>query len=293
LARAVSDYEAIERALTSPVLSGLGPIGEQSLLFGSSARTSGPAGAPIISQFHRGKTFVYDLEFENYRVDPERDGAPATGVRFITYATDAAGRPIVGQETGYADLVDEGDGSAEDVALHLLVRQGAAAVLDYSIRADDTGHGGTLAVGGFLQGADRLEFTVDVEGRHDELDVDFDLGIDARDFEVSGSVYGAKEGESGEGEIEIHARHGTHSFTVDVTGDDDMIDGTIELDDRLFATVSGPAAAPVFLGASGRPLTPLELLVVLHLVDVSEDLFDLLEDLVDPADNLIFLGAIL
>jgi hypothetical protein len=50
---------------------------------GPAATTRGPATAPIISDTHRGVTFVYDLETDDYAADPERTGAPETGVRFI------------------------------------------------------------------------------------------------------------------------------------------------------------------------------------------------------------------
>ena len=77
----------------------------------------GPALGPIISGWHRGSTFVYDPSTDEYEPDLTREGAPATGVRFIVYAVDEAGVPIVDKERGYADLIDEGDGSAEDIAL--------------------------------------------------------------------------------------------------------------------------------------------------------------------------------
>ena len=102
-----------------------------------------------------------------------------------------------------------------------------------------------------------------------------------------------EEGREGEGDIEINARHRDESFGVDLTENDGIIDGAVELNGQLFATVSGPAADPTFLGSSGEPLTGREFLVVWHVIDSVEDIFDLLEELLDPVDDLVFLGAIL
>jgi hypothetical protein len=54
--------------------------------------------------------------------------------------------------------------------------------------------------------------------------------------------------------IQVTARHRNDSFRVDVAADDGIIDGTVELNGALFATVSGPKDDPTFLRASGDPL---------------------------------------
>jgi len=144
-------------------------------------------------------TFVYDPETDDYAADPERTGAPETGVRLITYEVDEAGMPIVEQETGYADLIDEGDQSAEDIVLHLIVVQNEITVLDYRTTLDENPNRGALTLHGFLQGDGvRGDFHIEAVGTESEaqtmLDVAFELRVDARDFSITGNVSGIEEG---------------------------------------------------------------------------------------------------
>ena len=213
---ALADYAAMDAALGSDEFAGFQALGK-STVFGASpaainlvaamgapssgdggrafaldmARriqaadaTRGPAAAPIISDTHRGVTFVYDPVADDYVADPERTGAPETGVRFITYEVDDAGTPIVEQESGYADLIDEGDGSAEDIVLHLIVVQNEVTVLDYRATLDENPNRGALTVRGFLHGDGvRLDFVIEAVATETEggtmLDVAFELRIDA------------------------------------------------------------------------------------------------------------------
>jgi hypothetical protein len=254
--------------------------------------------APIISGIHRGRTFVYDRETDRYVVDPDREGAPATGVRFIVYEVDQTGDPIVEQERGWADLIDEGDDSAEDIALRLTAVEGSATVIDYAATLDLNGDQGELTVRGFLQGDDvRLDFDIEAvgtdEGGTETLDLAFELRVDARDFSVSGSVAGLDESGQGRGRIDVTVRHREASIRADVSGDQGVLDGTIYLNGDVFATVSGTEGDLVFQGNDGEALTWAELLVLRHIFDSIEDVFDLLEDLVDPVDELVVLGVIL
>lgn len=257
-----------------------------------------PALAPIISGTTRGKTFVYDPTLGEY-VLSTRTGAPATGVRFILYDVDLTGTPIVGEEIGYADLIDEGDASAEDVALRLVVVANSVTVLDYATTLDLGLLQGTLTVEGFVQGEDgpRLDFDIEATGTHfpsySTLDVSFDLAVDARDFAIVGSVSGVREGVEGEGDIDLTVRHGSRSLRLDVTGTGGQLNGAFSIDGSLFATVAGPASNPTILSADGDPLTTAEIIVLHHIVDVVEDVFDFLEDLVDPVDEIVILGVIL
>jgi len=57
--------------------------------------------------------------------------------------------------------------------------------------------------------------------------------------------------------------------------------------------VTGDAGDPVIASANGDPLTLGEFLVLRHIVDGVEDVFDFLEDLLDPVDELVILASIL
>jgi hypothetical protein len=328
---AIADYEALDSALGSTDLLGFRALGDRTPFGGAPAAIEvvaglataaernrdgrafalelfrrieaggaldRPAAAPIISDTHRGATFVYDPQTDRYAVDPDRPGAPSTGVRFVIYEVDGSGTPILDDERGWADLIDEGDGAPTDVALRLVVVDGGTTVLEYATTLDVNTDRGLLTVRGYLQGDGvRLDFDLEAVGTSvagtQTLDVAFDLGVDARDFSIVGSVSGIEEGSDGEGEIDVTVRHGDDSLRVDVRGEAGILDGTVYLNGDIFATVAGAEEAPTFSGADGAPLRFGELLVLRHIFDAIEDVFDFLEDLVDPVDALIVLGIIL
>jgi len=264
-----------------------------------SATPAGLERAPLISDRTRGSTFIYDPSTDDYTLDPDRDGAPTTGVRFVLYEVDGRGTPIVEREIGYADLIDEGDGIAEDIALRLIVVTRGTTHLDYRTTLASTPSRGTLTVEGFVQGdgPNRLDFDIRAVGREangrEELDLDFDLDVEARDFRIDGSVRGLSESNGDAGEIDVSVRHRNESLQLVASVRDDTLEGSVRLNDELFATASGPSDDPTFTTPDGRPLSGIEILVLVSVVDAVEDVFDLLEDLVDPVDNLVILGFLL
>lgn len=262
-------------------------------------RAGGPAAAPIISPTHRGATFVYDPELDQYAVDPDRSGAPATGVRFVLYEVDPEGRPIVAEEVGYADLIDEGDGSAEDVVLHLIVVVEDRTVLDYRTTVDVGLTWGEITVLGFLQSERgvRLDFDIEARGTRSlqggTLDVSFEIGVQARRFSISGTVSGVQQQGAGSGDVALMVRHGAHTLEVSVSMSGGELDGAIHLNGELFATVTGDPENPTILSGRGDPLTPREQILLHRVLDTVEDVFDLIEDLVDPVDEIVLAGIIL
>jgi hypothetical protein len=329
----LSAYETVDSVLASPtlasfqLLSGRTPLGAApaalAALSGSSpvavsdggrgfalglarrlgrvqAGAGGPAAAAVISEIHRGVTFVYDPVTDEYTADPEREGAPETGVRFVLYEIDLSGQPVVEEEIGYADLVDEGDDSVEDIVLHLLVVAHQTTVLDYRVSLDIRPSGGTLGVHGSLQEPDgpRLDFDIEatstVVGEGDPiLDVAFDLRVDARAFSITGTVSGVEDEVEGDGSVELTVRHADDSIRLSVESENGQMDGSVFVNGSLFATVTGDASDPVIASATGEPLTLGELLVLPHIIDGVEDIFDFLEDLLDPVDELVILAIIL
>lgn len=262
--------------------------------------SGGPAAAQIISNTHRGKTFVYDPDEDEYVHDPEREGAPETGVRFVLYETDLFGTPVSEDEIGYTDFYDEGDDSAEDIVLHLSVIAYDTTVLDYRTSLDIQNTGGTLGVHGFLQDPQggRLDFDIDATstqvGEGDPLlDVAFELAIDEVDFSITGTVSGVDGEEDGDGAIELIVRHADDSIRLDVETVAGQIDGTVRVNGGVFANITGDEDDPDITSASGEPLTLREILVLHRIIDGVEDVFDFLEDLLDPVDELIIFAIIL
>jgi hypothetical protein len=261
---------------------------------------SEPLNAPIISEFRRGKTFVYDAGLGHYVVDESLTDAPETGVRFILYEAGGDGKPNPDAPVGWADLIDEGDASEEMIALRLLVVDGQTedVILEYSTTLDVYPGGGEITVNGYFQGKqDKLTFEITVTGSDGDdantVDIDFTMGIAERGFSIAGSVSGV-DSESGDGgEVHLLVQHGFDSFEVDFTGTDDTINGTVKLNGNLFASISGDPDDPTITNATGDPLNWAELLVLRQIVDSAEDVFDFWEDLLDPVDELVILAIIL
>lgn len=255
------------------------------------------ASVRLISQENLGATFVYDPELDQYVVDPNRDDAPADGVRFDLYEVDSSGNPLVDQRLGHADLIDEGEGT-RGVQLRLVVTVNDATVLDYRTALDLAWPESTLSVSGFVvdDGA-QLDFDIDVLGRSvgDEalLDLDFRLAVESRGFLIEGTVDGLEDGGSNQGEIDLLIRHGTNEIRLEATGADGILDGRLFLDGELYVTIQGPEEDPTVTPADGGELSTEEILVVLAVADVVEDVFDLLEDVIDPIDALIVIAILL
>lgn len=320
---ALSDYAAMDRILATDALAGFRALdGRTGLRIssalgvsaqvtgvrdGTSARdltlqlarelSGGTASKEIISPRHRGMTLVYDAGTDTYAVSPGRAGAPANGVRFVTYEIDAAGKPVPSQETGYADLLDEGATTGETVVLRLLVVNKAATVLDYRTRLTLMGETGSISVDGFMSdGAARLDFDVTVTSRKSGLktllDADFDLQVKTRAFSILGKVRGIDEA-TGDGSVALTVSHAASSVAVKLLGSNGAVDGTFEVNGKLLATATGDAKDPTITGPTGGQLTGGELLMLMHIVDMTDSVMDLVEDLVKPVDNLVVLGWLL
>lgn len=285
-------------ATTDPDIGGRAFTLDLARRMAAAAPSAAPASGPIISGWHRGSTFVYDPEVDEYRPDLTLEGAPATGVRFLLYEVDTQGKPILGEEVGYADLVDEGDGSVEDIVLRLRVVQSSETLLDYRTTLDHDATSAALSVDGFLIGdGTRLDFDIAVAAEGSEgagrIELDFDLGVPDHDLTVVGHVSGVEEDEEGQGDVELDIRSGADHIGVEMTGADGVLDGTVLVNGVPFALVAGPAADPVITDPSGDALTLTEIALLHGIVKVVEDVFELVEDLVEPVGAIVLLGFVL
>ena len=254
------------------------------------------ARVPLISGTNRGKTFVYNAQLHNWQIDPARTGAPSNGVRFITYEPKGA-EPDPTKPTGHADLIDLGDASA-GVALRLVVVEGSLTVLDYRTTVEGNDGGGHVTVDGFLQNSrDKLEFDIDVRGQKvglvEKADIAVELGIASREFKVTGDVHVEKQNGTERGTVDLTVKHGSASFRVHLVNEVTSLSGTVDLNGSLFSRVSGTPQQPVFKNPNGDPITGAEALVLYRIFDISEDVFDLFEDLVEPIGGLIIMAVIL
>lgn len=284
------DYAAIEAILSTAAWDGLAVVGRATA---PGAVSGGPAAAPVISDASLGSTFIYDAVAADWVIDPDREGAPADGVRFIVY-DEPGGIPDPSSERGWADLIDEGAGSAEDVALRLRVNVDGELAMDYAVRADEDGGAGTIHVDGFVLGdrSERLDFDVVLEGDGQGPNtIDFDLAVASRDFAVDGSAIGRDD--SDDGSVQIAARHRSHGLDLDFNAESGVMSGFINLDSRPFVQLSGSSHDPQFTRPDGTPLRAIHVVALLQVVDFVEDVFDLVEDVVDPVGDIVALGWVL
>ncbi|MBL8959486.1 MAG: hypothetical protein JNJ98_06525 [Gemmatimonadetes bacterium] len=261
------------------------------------ARTSTFA-KTVISTRHLGRTMVYSPALDRYVIDSARTGAPSNGVRFVAYEQDAGGKPVVGREIGYADLLDEGANTGPAIALRLKVVTRNVTTLDYRTTVDVSTTGGSIDVTGFAtDGPARFDFTIGLDARkvgaRTLLDADFQFAVPTRNFTINGTVRDVEEGRDGEGKITVTARHQENTLRSAVTGTAGTLDGTITWNGTTFVTISGPASNPTLRGRTGQPLTGDELLMVRNVMQLNDDVFDLVEELMEPVEDLVLLGTIL
>jgi hypothetical protein len=297
-AAVLADYDAMDAVRESAGWQGFQMAAPKMAAAGIVVAPAGVASAsiPLISDRNRGKTFVYDAARHDWVVDPARTGAPANGVRFITYEPNGA-EPDPSRPIGHADLIDLGAAS-DGIALQLVVVEGSLTIVDYTTTLEGDHDSGHITVDGYVQNTrDRLDFDIDVHGENtagvERGDVVFELGIADRDFRVTGDVEVEKRNGVESGAIDLGVRHGASSFAVDVENDGGTLDGVFDLNNAPFALVSGPAQQPVFKRPNGTDIGGAEALVLWRIADISEDVFDLFEDLVDPIDELVVWAVIL
>ncbi len=242
----------------------------------------------LISDSSLGMTFVYDPAQNKYVADPLRTGAPANGIRLILYATTSIGEPDVTQETGHADLIDNGAG-VDGIDLRFEVVNEGQTFLDYAVRAQGDNGSGSIGIDGFVQGDDdRLDFDLSAEGDINGFELDVQVENASSDFRVDASIDGEIDG----GEIGLEVHYGDQSVTIEIEGSDDSLEAEFYLNGELFATASGDPDDPSILGADGEPLTPEEFLVLFQIYDLAEDLFTLFGDLTAPVGLIILLGLL-
>jgi hypothetical protein len=296
-AATLADYEAMDAVRNSAGWKGFQMAAPQmSARMGFVRGDVALRNIPLISDANRGKTYVYDAARHEWVIDSARTGAPANGVRFITYEPKGA-EPDATKPIGHADLIDLGNSTA-GIALRLVVVEGTFTIVDYATTLNGSEGTGHVTVKGFIQNTrDKLDFDIDVTGQNsgglERADVNFELGIAARQFRVTGDVEAEKQNGVESGAVDLTVRHGASSFNVDIENQRGTLGGEIELNNSPFAIVSGPAQQPVFKKANGSDIGGAEALVLWRVFDVTEDVFDLFEDLIDPIDDLVIWAVIL
>jgi hypothetical protein len=243
-----------------------------------------------------GSTYVYDAAANRYVPDPSRAGAPANGVRFILYETDeATGRPIVGQEVGYADLRDTRASAENTLGLSFEVVAGGVTHLKYDFDLNGSIGAATFGVKGYLSdGTERVDFDITTSGqlfgRGGTTTVDGKISVPSHDFEVTTRLVGTAGDESGDGQVELTVRSGTDVIEVTATTTGGQIQARFTVNGQLLATATGDAENPVIRGDGGRELTEPEMHALGAIVGFADGVFKLLGGLLEPAGGLLLIA---
>jgi hypothetical protein len=252
---------------------------------------------PVMRPSVLGKTFVYDPAPKRYVVAPERSGAPANGVRFVLYAKLPNGDPDVAREIGHADLTDERRSAPSVAGVRLVAVTEGITRLDYSVQITVPGKAPRFIVAGFIADAnDRLEFAVTASEAivgGGLATVEATIVAVGHDFEVNASVTGKPGEDHGDGEVELTVESSHDRIDVDAATVNGRLDATFTVNGVLFARARGNPRSPEITGADGRSLTEREMHVLAHIVEMSEDVFEFVCDVVEPAGKLLLLAVAL
>ena len=270
--------------------------------------------ASVIPDTDLAKTFEWDVSTHQYVVGS--DPGPSTGVRIILYAVDPITEQIVESSltpVGFVDLLDESSGNTNQ--LHVIVQSGTpaspgATYVDYSIGAtvtpNDTGQASAFqaTVPGYLSDGTRtLDFdasfsatNLDTDNPDAQIDVTWDL-----DAPVVGVALHETFATANADQVTVTvdfsvARGGetvrlAGTVAADLALDTQTADLTVYVNGQAFARITGSATATTndvrIVHADGTALSLDERLAVAGLFLLPDDIFDALDRLISPAENLM------
>jgi hypothetical protein len=228
-------------------------------------------------------------------------GGPATGVRFLLYATaagaDHPSLPLV--QIGYADLLDESAGGT--TKLHILVKNnaGTATFLDYLFSGSGNSSAFTASVvgtvtNGLAGNANKtLSFNIGVSGSSTSITLTVSLALnnpavtvqetvtvvdDGTTLTLTVSFTFTRPGESVRlaGSVAILHADGSATFNVTVT-----------VNGGTYCTVTGATHQPVITRMGGGQLTGAELAALGHLLAAAADVSEHVTGILEPAQRIV------
>lgn len=223
-----------------------------------------PAAVGVAELPGTGSTYVFDEADLRWKVDPDRAGAPAEGVRFIWYAMDLNAntpvRPL--EERGWVDLVLRETSEAEatmDVTFMLLEDGESDVAADFSITYQNDLESGSFTV--TLEGtAGTVGFDVErsftfgeEEGLYELLvTLDGEAGLLAASLESPFDP--VTEEDTGDSRFVGSVLAEDHYLLVEtgVELETGTLDGAVEADDQHVLELTGTPAAPTFRLPTGE-----------------------------------------
>ncbi len=291
--RMPAELGASNSVSVAPVFDGSGIPALALRLLRSLPASGGPLAVQVIRPAVLGRTYVYDPAARRYVPAPSRLGAPANGVRFILYAVDPGSHePRGDQETGYADLTDQGTASGFGVGLHFRAVASGKTFLDYGFTLAPTLTGGLLQLSGFLSDdLNRLDFTIGAAGQaigaSQTARVTFELAVPSQQFFATGSIDAASNGTVGTARVELAVTIGSDLISFTGESSASTVNARLSVNSRLFASITGDPQNPTVRGDGGRELSPAEVKVLGGLVGVVYGVIEMFEHLLEPVAVLL------
>lgn len=253
--------------------------------------------APQLPAAVRGTTFVLDPATLQYVADAARTGAPANGVRFALYATDLfTKQPIPGQEIGHADLTDEGTATSAGIALRLRAVVAGITALDYRVGVTGTNSAGVLQAAGYaLNGADRIDFQVELKGASASdttaAQVVFAIGVPSKAFSTTATLQHVTLTGDSVASAAMTVRQGGSQvgLVASVTGAG--LSAAFQVNGVAFATATGDPANPALAGADGRPLTAAEVAALVDIHRLAGHVLQMFDCLMKPVGGILGVGT--
>lgn len=252
--------------------------------FGAAAVAfSSAAPADLFPPSVQGNTYVLNPQTLQYEVDPTATGAPATGVRFVLYAVDPILSQVVTplQEIGWVDLIDESTATAN--SLHIVAVVGEVTALDYIASAQLGGGGATFTVDGTISdGTESVDFDLSFGVTNSSVTVDYLISVVGRNQSIRLEAAGSADQASLT--ITLTVVNGAETARLTATISAGQIEGSITHNGTVVVTFSGNEDNPTFVGADGAALTEREIRALHDLGELIDEMFDSLEDLLEPAE---------
>ena len=255
--------------------------------------SGGVIAASVLPPALLGKTFEWNTSTLQYEATA-RTGAPANGVRFILYALDVNGAPIVAQEIGYADILDESNATTQKVHILVVGLDPAVTYLDYTIGATTGVTSAMLAVVGYISdGTNRLDFNTTFTGTASSAAFDIRFDVNADDAHVRLKVtLTAPTANTLRAAVSFRLQFGdevlvvTGSETVNLNTQEDTGTLTVMVNGGIYATVAIVGGNPTYTGGGGQALTADDLTALGAIFDAIGLVSNQFDALVAPAASL-------
>lgn len=247
-----------------------------------------------------GSVYAWNTDSGRYtRSSPT--GGPASGVRFLLYATaagaDHPSLPLV--QLGYADFTDESSGGT--TTLHIVVKNnaGTATFLDYTFSGSGNSSSFTASVVGMVTNGlagnanKTLNFTIQVTGTPSSITLSVNVTLNNPAVSVQETVTVtdnptaltltvnfafARPGETVRLVGSVSILHADESATFNVT---------ITVNGGTYVTVNGATGQPVITRAGGGQLTAAELAALGQLLEAAADVSEHVTAMLEPAQRIV------